>query len=230
VDRDRDDCPQLHDRIFTPTRDNSPSALAFRIASWLTDTQRFVSPLETRRSALSNAFSVLLANILADESLRPALQTVCRMGYVTVEGRRVKFIAHERKPGHLDLTTAVESRWERIPDEDLSDLSLRHRYGEWRLEGSREWFTPKPAFELKGWHSLRFRPNHRSLDLICVSAPARKAGAKGMLRQEVKDFMARRYPDGIPQSCKIDAICEDFKNQTGRSVSSRTARRALDRK
>jgi hypothetical protein len=179
---------------------------------------------------MSESFSVLLADMLANERLRPAFQTVCRMGYVTVEGRRVKFIAHESKPGHLDVTSTVDSKWERIPHEDLSDLSLRYRHGEWRLEGSRQWFTPKRAFELKGWHSLRFCPSYSWLDAMCVSAPIRQAGAKGTLRQATKGFLPRQYPAGIPQGCKIDSICEDFKNQTGRSISSRTMRRANGRK
>jgi hypothetical protein len=180
---------------------------------------------------MSDVIGVLLASISTDAALLPAFQEACRMGYVRAEGRRVKFVASECETGRWKVTEVVEAKWERIPEDDFSDLSLKRWDQEWRLEGARRWFDPEPAFEPKEWRSIRFR---QSEDLPPgQSSPAaltRRAGGKGALRQGVADFLARRYPTGIPQSCKIDTICDEFKCETGRSVSNRTVRRVLGRK
>jgi hypothetical protein len=144
---------------------------------------------------MSGALSALLDRIQADATLRPEFQEACRKGYVLAEGRRVRFVATEREKGHWEVTPVVEPKYEPIPSEDWSDLSLDYREGEWRLEGWREW-PAEPAHEPKEWRFVRFRPNQPLVAALkrCVdrkgkkeALPARDHGLRSRLTNWYRD-------------------------------------------
>jgi transposase len=63
-----------------------------------------------------------------------------------------------------------------------------------------------------------------------VNAPAKRtAGAKSSKREEVAEFIARNYPNGIPAKVTNKMIAIEYKAETGTAVSERTVRRALGR-
>ena len=50
---------------------------------------------------MSDALSALFASILADPTLRPAFQELCRAGHVLAEGRQVSLVGSQIREGTM---------------------------------------------------------------------------------------------------------------------------------
>jgi hypothetical protein len=199
-----------------------------------------------------------LAVVLEDLQLREAFVEVCRAGRVRAEGRRIRYRGAPTAEGVLDVTTSVENEYQHIPTEDWRDLMFSNWGGELRLEGTRRWFTPAPAFEPKGWAFIRISeralldfiedaqrrrdatetaaPGSGSVSFAAGAAPieAQPSTTSSRIhiptkREALASWVAARYAEGIPAGVGAKKIARDFENDKKISVDVRTVRRALGR-
>jgi hypothetical protein len=104
--------------------------------------------------------------------------------------------------------------------------------------------------ELRGWEQHNHDPSRWSwIDTIRFSPagfdrwlkeamrahrfptrPKRRAGAKPTLREQIKEFVDDRYPEGVPPKVTNKEIAVEAKERIGKIVHERTVGRALGRK